>query len=218
MTTASPPQSVDLLRARRAAVALLEHARRRGFVITRTKFAKLLYLADLRAVERDLRPFSGIEWKWLQHGPFNNSIFTLEADLISAGIIERTERETALGREVRLNLVKDGAVPPLAPEWDEIIEGVVGEYGGYPAVTLKDLTYQTAPMMAAQEEGRGVVLDLDLVRPIPDMSEVRRRMRAILARVDDDEGDVAEDAQDDVLASIEELSDHRAEANAELLR
>src|SRR5687767_6630928 len=79
-----------------AYLAVLEAARIRGIQITRTKIAKLLYLADLRAIEDNRPPVSGVEWKWLEHGPYNNDLLFLENELVSHKVITR-QREPFYG-------------------------------------------------------------------------------------------------------------------------
>lgn len=72
-----------------AYLAVLKLARERGYIITRLTMAKLLYLADLAAVREGDEPVSGVEWRWLNHGPFNNALQFLENDLVSAGMVRR---------------------------------------------------------------------------------------------------------------------------------
>jgi len=50
------------------------------------KLAKLLYLADLRAVKELGRPGSGVEWRWWHYGPFSKLLLVVEDDLVSAGV------------------------------------------------------------------------------------------------------------------------------------
>src|SRR4051812_30721320 len=82
---AAPPRTVA------AYLAVLEAARLQGYVITRLKLAKLLYLSDLSAVREGDNPVSGIEWKWLDHGPFNNVLQFLENDLVRSEVIGRQQ-------------------------------------------------------------------------------------------------------------------------------
>lgn len=76
-----------------ALIALLSAARAQGTTITRTKLAKLLYLADLRAVRELGRTGSGVEWQWRHHGPFSKLLQSVEDDLVTTGIVEREVTE-----------------------------------------------------------------------------------------------------------------------------
>lgn len=177
-----------------ALVALLAAARAQGAVITRTKLAKLLYLADLRAVETLGRPGSGVEWRWLHYGPFSRRLLGVEDELVGAGIIEREITENYFGNvEYRLRLGRQVPVD-VDVEFAAIIEHVVLDYGNLAASSLRDLTYQTPPMIEAQrEEAHGEVLDLLTGHPVPDMTPVLNRFQAVLNRIgpQEDEGDLS---------------------------
>jgi uncharacterized phage-associated protein len=177
-----------------ALVALLAAARAQGTVVTRTKAAKLLYLADLKAVELLGRPCSGVHWRWLNYGPFSNTLLIVEDDLVTDGIVERETTENYFGgTEYRLRLLHPVQVD-VDEEFAGILEKVVIEYGHLAASTLRDLTYQTPPMLEAQRDGaRGEHLDLLTGRPVPDVAPVLQRFRGVLHRLkpQSDEGDMA---------------------------
>lgn len=177
-----------------AFVALLSAARAQGATITRTKLAKLLYLADLRAVENLGRPESGVEWRWLHYGPYSNNLLTIEDDLARDSIVERASCETWAGSiEHRLRLLRMTPVV-IDDDFASLIEQIVLEYGGLAASTLRDMTYQTAPMLEAQREGsRGDVLDLLTGRSVPDIAPALQRLSRVLNRLEpqSDEGDLA---------------------------
>jgi hypothetical protein len=62
---------------------MLGTAREYGYTITRTTLAKLLYFADLEAVEQGNDPISGLEWRWRHHGPYDNTLLRIEDTLVS---------------------------------------------------------------------------------------------------------------------------------------
>lgn len=188
-----------------AFVAVLRSAQVLGSrVITRLKIAKLLYLTDLRAVERGDEPVSGVEWRWLQHGPYNNDLLFLENYLVTAGNITRDR----FYKGWALQLMNEPPIPTALPE-DSIalIHEVVRGFGKLAANSLKDLSYQTAPMIEAQRRGRGtdVILDLDLVRPKPNLAQLSRQMRDVVTKLEPQDTDP--DAFDDLLADMQR---HRA--------
>jgi uncharacterized phage-associated protein len=198
-----------------ALVALLAAARAQGAIITRTKAAKLLYLADLRAVEKIGRPGSGVEWRWLHYGPFSLRLLSIEEDHVGFGVIGRETTQNYFGGvEYRLRLSRAASID-IDAEFAEIIEHVVLEYGEWAASSLRDLTYQTPPMLEAQRESvRGEALDLLSGHPVPDMTPALNRFQTILDRVgrQEDEGDLS--------ALTEEIADwapHRADATRALI-
>jgi uncharacterized phage-associated protein len=198
-----------------AFVTLLSAARAQGTVITRTKLAKLLYLADLRAVDELGRPGSDVQWRWLNYGPFSNSLLTIEDDLVSDGIVERQTTENYFGSvEYRLRLVRSISVD-VDGEFATIIERMVLSHGNLAPSTLRDLTYQTPPMQEARREGgRGQFLDLLSGRPVPDIAPVQSRFERILDQLEPqtDEGDLT-----GLTEEIADWADHRARATRPLV-
>lgn len=199
-----------------ALVALLAAARAQGATVTRTKLAKLLYLADLLAVKEIGGPRSGVEWRWLHYGPFSNLLLSVEDDLVSAGVVERERTENYYGTaEYRLRLGRDVPVDVDA-QFAVIIEKVVLEYGALAASTLRDITYQTPPMLEAQrEDARGEVLDLLTGRPVPAIAPVLHHFQGILDTLDPqaDEGDVVAGLAED----IADWAPYRASATRRLV-
>lgn len=183
-----------------ALIVLLAAARAQGAGITRTKAAKLLYLADLRAIETLGRPGSRVQWRWLNYGPFSYSLLSIEDDLVRAGIIGRETSENFYGSPVhRLRLERPVSVD-VDEEFADIVEQIVSEYGHLAASSLRDVTYQTAPMLEAQRDhARGQPLDLLSGRPVPDLTSALHRFQGVLDRLEPqaDEGDL-EGLADDV--------------------
>lgn len=66
-----------------AVLVVLDTAREYGYTVTRTTLAKLLYFADLEAVEQGSDPISGLEWRWRHHGPYDNTLLHIEDELVS---------------------------------------------------------------------------------------------------------------------------------------
>jgi hypothetical protein len=198
-------------RRRAAVLAVLRSARDRGYLITRVKLAKLLYLADLRAVAAGGDPVSGVEWKWLHHGPFNNVLLDVERDLDREGFIATEQTFQPFGRRVCLALVSDEG-PRLPADEERVVADTVAELGDLAASSLRDLSYQTPPMVEAQAgDNRGVVLDLDAVRPVPKVSRTLARFRAIarsLPEQHDDDG-----VTEDLVRELDEMRPGRARAN-----
>jgi uncharacterized phage-associated protein len=199
------------VRRRAAVLAVLRVARDRGYLITRVKLAKLLYLADLRAVAAGGDPLSGIEWKWLNHGPFNNILLDIERDLDRDGFISTEQTFHPFGRRVCLTLVSDEG-PRLPDDEERVVADTVAELGDLAASSLRDLSYQTPPMIEAQAgDNRGIVLDLDTVRPVPKVSRTLARLREIahsLPEQYDDDG-----VEEDLLRELAEMRPGRARAN-----
>ncbi|MGW8330963.1 type II toxin-antitoxin system antitoxin SocA domain-containing protein [Streptomyces sp. NPDC055897] len=200
-----------------AVVQLLSVARASGITVNRTKLAKLLFLADFEAVDRGCAPGSGVEWRWRHFGPYSDSLREIEADLELAGVVKVVETTNYYGTlEVRLALTGETPQVEIDAKFAEIVERIVSEKGKLSATQLKDLTYQTPPMVAAQKLGqREVRLDLAGGTPIPDLEPGLQRLRAIalaMPPLEDEVGSVEE-----LAAEIDSLSELRRDATARML-
>jgi uncharacterized phage-associated protein len=211
MTRPAAPSLPASPRTVAAYLAVLKFARERGYIVTRMKMAKLLYLADLDAVRAGDDPVSGVEWRWLNHGPFNNKLQFLETALADQGVVQLDEYY----RGYQVRLVKDLPGYELTPDDLAVIESVVAEYGGLAATSLKDLSYQTPPMVDAQQRGQGVVLDLSLARPRPKLGALSKRMSAVLARLPEQETDPG--VFQEIEQEMDDLSAARRRATGMLL-
>ena len=199
----------------RSVLSLFRVARDQGRVLNRTKIAKLLYLADLFAVENGGVAFTGATWRWENYGPFDPAQYRVEDALVAAGIIERTRDLQSPCGEVRLRLVED-VDTPLGAEALTVLGKVVAEHGARSAAQLRDLTYETAPMVQAQTDGeRGVLLDLNRARRRKQYAALKERYRARLA----DRGPVETDlgVGEDLLAEMAESAELRRRANTKAL-
>jgi uncharacterized phage-associated protein len=195
---------------------VLEKAKAAHTSITRTKIAKLLYLADLEAVRDGHAPITRIEWKWLEHGPYNNALMFVENELVDAGKLERETVQYPSYRGTHLRLVKCDH-QDLSAEAEDHLDEVFEAFGRLGAKAIKDVAYETAPMRAAQAGGaREVVLDLQLARPKLDREGLRTRYAPLLAR--DPEDRVPTDPGDD--SAVEAMEEHgwqRRHATSELI-
>ena len=199
-----------------AVVALLSVAARQRVSVTRTSLAKLLYLADLQAVEAGGDTVSGAEWRWLNYGPYDKRLRDIEADLVSSQILGREETVNFFGGpEIRLYLTANMG-PKVPAQTVALLDKVMSDYGHLAPTTLKDITYQTAPMLEAQAHGeRGDWLDLYLARPTKDVSRVLSHLREVAHTIPYEQG--TEGGVDEMMSEIEAFSPLRKEANRLLL-
>ncbi|GAA1431363.1 hypothetical protein GCM10009616_18280 [Microlunatus lacustris] len=203
---------------------VLSEASRRSLTITRTKIAKLLYFADLEAASEGEPQVTGITWKWLDHGPYNYALMHGENDLVRQQEISREPVVYPTGAKgYILHVVREGDRAPAKEAQERLIE-VVEHYGHLAAVTIKDLAYQSAPMLKAQKGGeRGVILDLELARPRVKLNALKAKYRKVLDSVDaspdddDKSGLDSDEAQADLINVSESLREARGRANRALL-
>jgi uncharacterized phage-associated protein len=164
-----------------AVLQVLMAARANGVVVNRTKLAKLLYLADLRAVDEDLPPGSEVEWRWRHFGPYSDVLLAVERDLQAAGVMEVSRAQNFYGGpEIRLRLSGEDPQVAIDHRFVAIVDQVMQDHGRLSASQLRDLTYQTPPMQAAQRIGqRELRLDLSGGDPYPDLHGALARLRRI---------------------------------------
>lgn len=211
-------ESVVTFRGTSAAVVqVLLAARANGVVINRTKLAKLLYLADLRAVDEDLPPGSDVEWRWRHFGPYSDILRAIEEDLEIADVIQVVKTSNYFGRaEVRLRLQIADPHVEIDSRFAVIIDDVMRTYGRLSASQLKDITYQTAPMEAAQRVGqRELRLDLAGGDPYPDLGASLDRLNAFAREFPLPE-DSEPGALDDLEQELRDIAQLRREATSTL--
>lgn len=159
-----------------AVVAVLDIGAREGVSLTRTKVAKLLYLADLRAAEDGVRGSSGIPWIWYNYGPWARELMVAEDLLVREGVAAREESENFYGsRQVHLSLASSPHYQ-IDREFIEIVAQITREYGRLAPSSLRDLTYATPPMIEAQKSERGARLDLEGRRPVRPIAAAMKRL------------------------------------------
>lgn len=200
-----------------AVVQLLSVARASGVIVNRTKLAKLLFLADFESVDQGAAPGSGVEWLWRHYGPYSDTLREIEADLERAGVVRVIETHNFYGTlEVRLALAGETPQVEIDARFAAIVERIVSEKGNLSATQLKDLTYQTPPMLAAQKLGRREVrLDLAGGAPIPDLAPALQRLQAIARAMPPLEDEVG--AVEELAAEIDSLSELRRETTGTML-
>jgi hypothetical protein len=171
----------------------------------------------LRAVERLGQRLTDLQWRWLDYGPFNTGLYAVENQLVASGRVRRTEISNVAGSpEYRFTLEGDVGTPSIEKAFWDIVQGVVVEYSSFAASTLRDITYQTPPMIEAQKgRARGVELDLDLVRPVPNVQKAVARLMARVGKLSPQETD--EGAMEELAADMESMVAIRSRANREML-
>lgn len=200
-----------------AVVYLLKAAREDGILINRMKLAKLLYLADLRAVEAGLPPGTDVEWRWRHYGPYSNALQSVENDLYAAQVIQVERSVTYYGnKEVRLRLAEATPQIEIDERFATIVSGVLHDFGRVSATQLKDMTYQTAPMLAAAAKGqREVRLDLTGGDPFPDLAPALHRLKGVLRsmpKLEDEAGGI-----EDLATEIDDWAPMRKAATSEMV-
>jgi uncharacterized phage-associated protein len=195
---------------------MLKAAKELDCEISRTKLAKLLYFADLRAIEVGGTAFSGAVWRWRNYGPYDNALMRAERIIVSADLADVSDQRSDDGGACKLALTVDDLGDPLPADQMDIIREIVRDHGSKSAGALRRTSYQTAPMVEAETAGdREVVLNLSRARRARQANElIARHQRQRNARPTNtrDEGSAAAIARE-----YDELRDLRWQANATAL-
>lgn len=143
--------------------ALLQLASDRGLRMTRTKVVKLLYLADLRSAASEEHARSGILWRWWHYGPYCQSLRRVEDRLVAEGLIER--KTSILSAEIEEEVLSasrsSSEASSQAGDFLVHLDAVLEDHGRKTATALKDMTYETVPMVEAKRIGqKGILLDI----------------------------------------------------------
>ncbi len=193
-----------------AVLAILKAARELGFEINKTKLVKLLYFADIQAIEQGGVQFSGATWRWDNFGPFDRAIAAAELQLADSNLIERRDDRLFDG-QCLLTLAVE-VDDPLPAEYMTIVRDVVTRHGSKSATALKVLSYKTPPMEAASAAGdRGVLLDLNRARRRRNVQAMLARSRVRRATIPRHERSPG--VADELLAELEASSDSIRRAN-----
>lgn len=208
-------------RAAQCIEALLVLASRKNLRINRTKVAKLLYLADLRSVDHSGTAGSGIAWRWLNHGPFDNVLSSIEDGLVRQGIIERKTTSWGLWNENKEHDLKvvntSSSLIDSSDAFVAHIETILDDMGSWTANKLKSHAYQTPPMIEAKEnDDQGGLLDLDETEQIPNIGPALARYQRILDDQSPDDIPTSEDYSF-LVEELEAFADARAKATHRIL-
>ena len=136
-------------------LALLAMAESMELEITRTKLAKLLYLADINSVKHDGITGSGVAWHYMEHGPYDDVLREVEDDLVERGLVRRSTSQLPDGGERNVLVAKDSSIT-VPDDFSDHVQTALDEMGGWKSAELKDHAYGTPPMAVAS---RGDLLD-----------------------------------------------------------
>lgn len=117
--------------------------------ITKTKLAKLVYLADFTWYYNHLQPMSGMSYRKLPHGPVPDIYFRAIDELIEDGTLELKTK----GNAFLLYMTETGDAPSsrLDPEEKETIKAIGEAWKGKQTREVEDFTHQQLPWQICRE-------------------------------------------------------------------
>jgi DNA-binding XRE family transcriptional regulator/uncharacterized phage-associated protein len=126
--------------------------------ITKTKLAKLVYLADFTWYYDHLAPMSGMSYRKLPRGPVPDIYFRALDELEEDGVITRQEK----GRSIMLGLAESGDAPSnrLTKEEKAKISEIAKAWQGKQTQEVVDFTHAQIPWQICRE---GEVIPYSLI-------------------------------------------------------
>ena len=118
--------------------------------ITKTKLAKLAYLADFTWYYQELKPMSGLPYIKLEHGPVAQAYFQILDDLEEEEAIVREN----VGRSISISLNEDIVQPRelLADAELVLIEKLGRGWSGKRTAEIVDFTHRQLPWQICRDE------------------------------------------------------------------
>lgn len=117
--------------------------------ITKTKLAKLVYLADFNWYYEHLVPMSGMSYRKLPRGPVADVYFRALDELEEDGVIDRTEK----GNAILFSLTESGAAPAnrLTKDEKKMINDIGKAWHGRQTQEIVDFTHSQLPWQICRE-------------------------------------------------------------------
>jgi transcriptional regulator with XRE-family HTH domain len=117
--------------------------------ITKTKLAKLVYLADFTWYYNHLAPMSGMSYKRLPQGPVPDMYFRAIDELIEDGALNLEER----GRAFMLSMAEQGAAPSnqLSKSEIKMIAEIGKAWKGKQTQEIVNFTHEQLPWLICRE-------------------------------------------------------------------
>jgi transcriptional regulator with XRE-family HTH domain len=117
--------------------------------ITKTKLAKLVYLADFIWYYKNTIPMSGMSYRKLPRGPVADVYFRALDEMEEDGVIDREEK----GNAILFSLVESGAAPAnrLTPDEKKTIKAIAESWKGKQTQEIVDFTHQQLPWQICRD-------------------------------------------------------------------
>lgn len=116
--------------------------------ITKTKLAKLVYLADFIWYYRESKPMSGVTYRKLKQGPVADVYFRILDELEESGTIVRENK----GQAILFSMVENNAPKnKLSDSELLLIEEICRAWKGIPTADIVDFTHQQLPWQICRD-------------------------------------------------------------------
>lgn len=133
----------DVEKFRQMYFACLKRAANPRGNVTKTKLAKLLYLADFTNFFEELEPMSGVKYRRLEYGPVADVFFSMTDDLLDSGKIGL---EVLDGGAQMISLkTRETRTDKLSPEEMAKIQAICEAWKDKPTQEIVNFTHEQLP-------------------------------------------------------------------------
>lgn len=128
---------------------------RMGKGITKTKLAKMVYLADFAWFYNKLQSMSGMQYRKIQYGPVPDSYFRALDELESEGKI-LIDHKNSDGKDMQIisesESNKSQSLDALAEEESELMKSIYGKWKDKKTSEIVNFTHNQLPYLLANDE------------------------------------------------------------------
>lgn len=110
--------------------------------VTKTKLAKLLYLADFTNFFKELEPMSGVKYRRMEYGPVADIFFWLTEDFFDRGKINITPMDQAL---IISSTTRDVSFDKLSKQELDLIKEICGAWKDKRTTEIVSFTHEQKP-------------------------------------------------------------------------
>lgn len=116
--------------------------------ITKTKLAKLLYLADFTSFFNNLEPMSGVKYRRMEYGPVADIFFSLTEDLYEGGKIDISPQGDAL---IISSKTREAEQNKLSEDEEKLIKKICELWKDKPTKEIVNFTHEQKPWKMCRE-------------------------------------------------------------------
>lgn len=148
VSTFSDPQS-SVEKYKQMILNALQFGADKDGKITKTKLAKLVYLADFTWYYNNLNPMSGMSYRKLPRGPVPDIYFRVLDELEEDGVVTRQEK----GKSILFELAEEQAAPSnrLTKDEKDTIKKISEAWKGKQTQEIVDFTHSQLPYQICRD-------------------------------------------------------------------
>ncbi len=138
----------DIEKFKQMYFACINYAADKRGGVTKTKLAKLLYLADFSSFFYSLEPMSGVKYRRMEYGPVADIFFSLTEDLYEGGKIEISPVGNAL---IISSKTREATTDKLSTAEEKLIKKICDSWKDKRTEEIVNFTHEQKPWKMCRE-------------------------------------------------------------------